>query len=154
MARHCSLCNDVGHKRDDCPDLAEIRAKHSDAFEDRSETRGPGSAYNRALEDETVREILRLKIEENLLPKEIAEITGVSSASVIRYLSKNGVPLRPIVKKAEPPMSRTMFEKVKQSKTWEMGGNTYEIAQKLGTSLGEVNAAWVASSYDYYLRHR
>ena len=108
--------------------------------------------YNKPIDPDTVAEICRLKTEEDLTVKEIAEVVGVSEASVLRYLARNGISHKKRPVRDTDPLTEEQFDTLKQKK--EKGANSYDVSVVFNVPLIEANSAWAAPDYEYYLRNR
>lgn len=146
--RLCSICREGGHRKETCPSRGAV--KNLGAYAEPRATSGP--EYNKPLDEEVVREIIRLKTEDEMRPTDIARETGISISSVLRTLSRNGISHRMKVKRAGPPLSRQQYFDVQISR--EHGMNSGDVARLMGVDLGEVNAAWSTREYDRYLERR
>lgn len=111
------------------------------------------------IDEDTIGEIIRLRVEENLMSEQIRDITGVGTTSIDKYLKSNGIdPIR--VSKAGlytpapkgPPLSEHDYRRVRSAKT---GGDlSPAIAAHFDLVLAEVNAAYGAHTYARYLKDR
>jgi|CXWL01.1.fsa_nt_gi DNA invertase Pin-like site-specific DNA recombinase len=109
------------------------------------------TGYNNPLTEDEVETIVSLKRDEGLPVDEIAERVGRSRATILRYLSRNGISFRtPRIK--TPPFAQIQYEQVKIIK--ESGKTSAEVSAVTGFSLAEVNRAYGAPAYDYYINHR
>jgi len=109
------------------------------------------SGYNAPLTEDEVETIVSLKRDEGLSVEEIAEQTGKSRSTILRYLSRNGISFRtPRIKTA--PLTVAQYETVRVSR--DHGMKSPEVAALIRQSLAEVNRAYGAPSYDYYINHR
>ena len=109
------------------------------------------SGYNTPLAEDEVETIISLKRDEELPVSEIAERTGRSVATILRYLSRNGISFRtPRIK--TPPLNHKQYYDIRTSR--DHGMKSPEVAALMQQPLAEVNRAYGAPSYEYYIDHR
>lgn len=109
------------------------------------------SNYNAPLTEEEVETIVSLKRDEGLSVQEIAEQTGRSIPTINRYLSRNGISNR-TRKIKTPPLEQRQWQSIRVAKEHDM--LSADVAALMGADLGEVNRAYGAPTYDYYINHR
>lgn len=109
------------------------------------------TGYNDPLTEEEVENIISLKRDELLSVSEISEETGKSISTIRRYLSRNGISDR-TRKIKTPPLSEEQFKTVRSFK--KRGTVSSDAAKRMEVSLAEVNLAYGAPTYDYYVNHR
>lgn len=143
--RACSICLEPGHRRETCTSRREAGTGRFRA--------SSGPEYNKAIDEDTVREIIRMKVDENMPVRTIAETIGIAHATVLRYLSKNGISHRTIVKRTTPAITEDQYWTVRVHRM-KAELNSFQVAELVKIPLEEVNAVWSSASYDYYLRHR
>ena len=109
------------------------------------------TGYNDPLTEDEVETIVSLKRDEGLNSDEIAERTGRSRATVVRYLSRNGLSSRSPRTKT-PQLTNTQFALIHAMK--DEGQLSADVSERTGISLAELNRAYAAPTYDYYINHR
>ena len=109
------------------------------------------SGYNAPLTEDEVETIISLKRDEGLSVDEIAERVGRSRPTILRYLSRNGITHRTQRAKT-PPLDLKKYRSIHVAKEHEMLSE--DIAEMTGIPLAEVNRAYGAPTYDYYINHR
>lgn len=111
----------------------------------------PQTGYNASLTEDEVETIVSLKKDEGLNSDEIAERVGRSRATVVRYLSRNGLSSRsPRSKKLQ--LTDTQFALIHAMK--DEGQLSSDVSERTRIPLDELNRAYGAPSYDYYINHR
>jgi len=117
-----------------------------------SDAHPSATGYNVPLGEEEVQRIVSLRVDEDKSVHEISSITGRSVATIMRYLSRNGISSRTVRKKT-PPLDREQYMSVRMAR--ENGIISMEIAKQMpDTTLEEINSAYGSSTYEYYVEHR
>lgn len=134
-----------GHRRETCP---QAPPAGENAYVDEIKT--PHST--RPLSPSEVDDIIRMKVDDEMSPPQIAAKMGRSVPTVLRYLSKNGISHKVRRLRTTEPLTRSQWSDVQTSK--KHGMTSGDIAAAMEQPLGEVNIAYVYTTYDHYVENR
>ena len=116
-----------------------------------SDAKSDGLVYNEPLSPEEVEDIIRMKQDEDMSLGEIVIATGKSRSTIVRYLTKNGVSFR-VPRLKTKPLDEGQWKDIQKQKL--RGVISTIVAESMGVNLRDINLAYAAPTYAYYIDHR
>lgn len=116
------------------------------------------SSVTQAIDDTAVDLVVRLTVRENMHPMRIASGLGISLGSVLRILSRKGVPAAGVRhrgrdrREPDQDIDEETFGRMLEMK--RDGAASIDAAIELGVKLRVINCAWPYPSYASYKKLR